>query len=125
MSDDAKITDRPLPFEVKTGLLQLMGIAMGTPKDVGDVHFEYAAAWEKVDVRVYPGGYKSGATAWCAVEFYLDHDPLSVVLGKIADAITKVNAALADGRKIKVQRLRDEAAELLRKAAEVEGEISK
>jgi hypothetical protein len=57
MSDDAKIKDRPYPFDVKTAIFQLVGIAIATPKDVADIHIEINPRGNIVEVAVYVGGY--------------------------------------------------------------------
>jgi hypothetical protein len=39
---------------------------------------------------------------------------------RINEVIEKVNASIADGRKVKAKRLRDQAEELIKRAVEVE-----
>jgi len=119
---EAKITDRPYPFEVKTALLQLAGLAIGTPRDVADVCVDFSPYVDQVSVRVFVGGYESNknSTPQVADTIYMDGRTVSEVTERVAALIVKIETAIADGRKIKAKRLRDEAAELLKRAKEIE-----
>lgn len=122
MSDDAKISDRPYPFDVKTALFQLFGIAIGTPKNVADINIEVKPAWDLVEVSVYVGGYdgQKNQTAQFHDSFYMDQCATPAAVKRLQEMIEKINVAIADGRKIKAKRLRDQAEELLKRAQEVE-----
>lgn len=125
MSNDQKIADRPFPFEVKAAILRLVGIAISTPKDVADINVDLSLAWSsQVDVKVYAGGYKSGVTAAYEKSIYLQNMAHDTAVKELEEIITSVEKATANGRKIKADRLRAEAAELMRKAGELEAIIS-
>lgn len=117
-----KIDDRPYPFEVKTRILQLVGLALGTPKDVADIHVNIQPAWTLMDLSVHVGGYDSKRTDPNSFNesIYLNHHTIPEMVKKLDDLIAKTNAATANGRRVKAKRLRDEAAALLDKAREIE-----
>lgn len=126
MSEEAKISDRPYPFEVKTVLFQLFGLAISTPKDVADVCVEFGAYVDQLSIRVYVGGYdsKTNTTPQISESIYLDGRTTTMSVAAIEKLIAQINTSVADGRKIKAKRFKDEAAELLKKAAELEAHDS-
>lgn len=123
MSDTTTLDDRPYPFEVKTVLLQLFGVAISTPKDVADINIEYGGAWGKFEVRVYVGGYdgKTNSTAQLNTDVWLEGKTPGEAVKLLEEVLAKINGTLTNGRKVKADRLREQANELLRKATEIEG----
>lgn len=124
MSEEKKIEDRPYPFEVKTRILQLVGLAISTPRDVADINLEIKPAWNNVEVSVYVGGFdsKRNDTAQYRNALFMGGMSTTEVLAQLDETILKVNATTADGRKIKAKRIRDEIAELQKKAEALESE---
>lgn len=120
MSDENNT--RPLPFEIKTAILQLIGLTLSTPKDVADIHFEYSGMWDKLEIRVYVGGYdnKVNATSQVSCDVWISHQSAEETVNKLTKLIDDVNAATLDGRKVKAKRIRDEIAALTAKAEALE-----
>lgn len=121
MSEE-RIKDRPYPFEVKTRILQLVGLSISTPKEIADINLDLRMAWGSVEVSVYVGGYDSNRSdpENFTESLYLDHHTEAVAVEKLDSLIARISAATANGRKVRAKRLRDQAAELLQQAEEVE-----
>ena len=124
MSDEKKIEDRPYPFDVKTRILQLVGLAISTPRDVADINLEIKPAWDLFEVSVYVGGYdgKKNPNSQFSKSLYFAPRNTDELIKQLDELIASVNATTADGRKIKAKRIRDEIAELQKKAEALESE---
>lgn len=122
MSADETIKDRPYPFEVKTRIMQLVGIAIGTPRDLADIQVDFDGRFTQLTVNVQPGGYNgNNPAAFHETIFFYESSTVSKVVADLDALIERIGKATIDGRKIKAQRLRDEAAALIAKAKEIEG----
>lgn len=124
MSVETKIEDRPLPFAVKTAILQLVGMAIGTPNEVADMSVKVDCIINMtVNVRIYPGGYSNGVDAFDETA-YLNGSETDVIK-RLDELIASVNKTLADGRRVRLERVKKQAAALLAEAQEIEATLAK
>lgn len=123
MSDE-KIQGRPLPFEIKTAIMQLVAMAIATPEDVADIGVNVSPHGPSIDVLCYVGGYdgkRNGGNADITQSIYFHAgNNVADAVKQLNELIAKINTATANGRQIKAQRLRDEAAALIKRATELE-----
>lgn len=124
MSAETIIKDRPLPFDVKTLIFQLVGMAVGSPNQVADMAVKVDTIINcSVNVRIYPGGYRGDTTAFDET-VYLGNKTEAKAVEELNDLIAKANAVLATGRKIRLAAIQKQAADLMAEAAEIEKTIS-
>lgn len=107
---------------IRLMVMELMRLAIETPREIADVHVRFSGHCNSIDVDVFAGGWDNAtkdAAGHRARDFqrdlYLDHDNAE---DKLADLLTSVRECLSRCPQIVAERAAHEAAEAQRERQE-------